>query len=119
MAGGVDGSGWQMASAHVCSRVKLAEFNVATGHRSRFENLLNDACGAGDNLCEAVRRCEPREKVGIKASRYTAQHNNKENDLHLGVIAVPVAVHVNVEFLPRALRDKAVVDELRAERHVT
>ena len=67
---------------------------------------------------EAVKRCVPREKVGIKTSRYTAQHNNKENDLHLGVIAVPVAVHVNVEFLPRALRDKAVVDELRAERHV-
>ena len=100
--------------AHVCSRVKLAEFNVATGHRSRFENLLNDACGAGYNLCEAVRRCVPREKVGIKA-----QHNNKKNDLHLGVIAMPVAVHVDVEFLPRALRDKAVVDELRAERQVT
>jgi hypothetical protein len=32
---------------------------------------------------------------------------------------MPVAVHVNVEFLPRALCDKAVVDKLRAERQVT
>ena len=35
------------------------------------------------------------------------------------MVAVPVPVHINVEFLPGALRDEAVVDELRAasERH--
>ncbi len=72
------GSGWEMASAHVSSGVKLAEFYVATGHRRRLENLLNYAGGARHDLCDAVSRCVPR-KSGYKSMRVnsTAQLQGK------------------------------------------
>ena len=42
------------AYIHVRARVKLAELDVAAGHRRRFEDLLNNASGAGHNLQQAA-----------------------------------------------------------------
>jgi hypothetical protein len=42
------------AYIHVRARVKLAELDVAAGHRCCFEDLLDDASGARDDLWEAA-----------------------------------------------------------------
>lgn len=40
--------------AHVGASIELAELDVATCHRCRLEDLLDNASGAGNNLRQAT-----------------------------------------------------------------